>query len=239
MNGAVPAPRTPATDADELIVIRQGRSTDNEAHARRNRRWLRGRDIFALNVLGGPSSGKTTLLERTLRELTLSIPAGVVEGDQVTTLDTDRLRMTGGRAVQINTGPAGHLDAATVGQALLCLEPPRDSVVFIENLGDLISPALFDLGEQRRVVLATPTDGADMPLKYRRMFETADVVLLNKMDLLPHVDFDADRFAANARAAQPSIDVLEISALRGDGLDAWYDWLGVRLPRRVAVSAGV
>ena len=149
----------------------------------------------------------------------------VLEGDQETVLDADRIGAAGARVVQINTGAGCHLDAEMVARALPVLDPADGSVVFVENVGNLVCPALFDLGEQARVVIMSVTEGADKPLKYPHMFRTADLVLLNKVDLLPYVDFDVAACVAAARRARPGVEVLEVSATRGDGLDAWYAWV--------------
>ena len=195
----------------------------NDGLAAVNREWFARRGIVALNLMSSPGAGKTTLLERTVRELDL--PVSVLEGDQETVLDADRIGAAGARVVQINTGAGCHLDAEMVARALPVLDPADGSVVFVENVGNLVCPALFDLGEQARVVIMSVTEGADKPLKYPHMFRTADLVLLNKVDLLPYVDFDVAACVAAARRARPGVAVVEVSATRGDGLDAWYGWV--------------
>jgi hydrogenase nickel incorporation protein HypB len=195
----------------------------NDGLAAANRKELARRAIVALNLMSSPGSGKTTLLERTVRELDL--PVSVLEGDQETVLDADRIGAAGARVVQINTGAGCHLDADMVARALPALAPPDGSVVFVENVGNLVCPALFDLGERARVVIMSVTEGADKPLKYPHMFRTADLVLLNKVDLLPYVDFDVAACIAATRRARPGVTVLQVSATRGDGLDAWYAWV--------------
>jgi hydrogenase nickel incorporation protein HypB len=195
----------------------------NDGLAAVNRDWLARRGIVALNLMSSPGAGKTTLLERTVRELDL--PVSVLEGDQETVLDADRIGAAGARVVQINTGAGCHLDAEMVARALPVLDPADGSVVFVENVGNLVCPALFDLGERARVVIMSVTEGADKPLKYPHMFRTADLVLLTKVDLLPYVDFDVAACVAAARRARPGVAVLEVSATRGDGLDAWYAWV--------------
>ncbi|MFA1545294.1 hydrogenase nickel incorporation protein HypB [Actinomadura chokoriensis] len=197
----------------------------NDDLAARNRAWLAERGVLALNVMSSPGSGKTTLLERTVADLGAGHPISVIEGDQETLLDARRLAAAGARTVQVNTGAGCHLDATMVAEALTALAPPDGSTVFIENVGNLVCPALFDLGERARVVLMSVTEGADKPLKYPHMFRGADVLLLNKVDLLPHVDFDMDACRDAARRLCPGLEVLPVSATRGDGLPAWYDWL--------------
>ena len=160
-----------------------------------------------------------------LREIGAATPISVIEGDQETHLDADRLRGAGGRVVQINTGSGGHLDADMVEEGLRSLQPAGRSMVFIENIGNLAAPALFDLGEHHRVLIASITEGEDKPLKYPHVFRTADLVLLNKVDLLPHLEFDVDRFVAHARRVNPRLQVLALSAKSGDGVAEWCGWL--------------
>jgi hydrogenase nickel incorporation protein HypB len=196
----------------------------NQHLADHNREQLRRRGVLAFNLMSSPGAGKTTLLERTLRALAGAVPLVVIEGDQETQADADRVRAAGGRAVQINTGTGCHLDAAMVGRALGELDP-RGGILFIENVGNLVCPALFDLGEAARVVIASVTDGDDKPLKYPHMFRAADVVLLNKVDLLPHVEFSIERFLGHAHAAQPRARILPLSATSGEGFDAWLGFI--------------
>jgi hydrogenase nickel incorporation protein HypB len=210
------------------VQLEQDVLAKNGLLAERNRGWLQGREIFAVNLMSAPGSGKTTLLERTLRELGKEIAVSVVEGDQETRLDAERIRATGAEVVQINTGTGCHLDAQMLGRALDELCPPIGSMLFVENVGNLVCPALFDLGEGARVVIASTTEGEDKPLKYPHMFREADLILLNKVDLLGHLDFDVDRFTAHVRSVNPSASVLQVSAIRGDGLPAWYRWLSER-----------
>jgi hydrogenase nickel incorporation protein HypB len=174
------------------------------------------------------------LLERTIRELGGAV--SVVEGDQETTFDAERIAATGARVVQVNTGAGCHLDSAMLLRALSTLDPPSRSVLFIENVGNLVCPALFDLGEHSRVVIMSVTEGADKPEKYPHMFTTADVVLLNKLDLLPYVDFDSARFAGSLSRVNPTARVLRVSATRGDGMPDWYGWLREVSPERRRVG---
>jgi len=197
----------------------------NDALAGQNRDWLRERGILALNLMSSPGAGKTTLLERTAADLAGELVVGVIEGDQETALDADRMRAAGCQVVQINTGTGCHLDAVMVRDALTKLDPPAGSVVVIENVGNLVCPALFDLGEEYRVVLASVTEGADKPVKYPHMFRTADLVLVTKTDLLPYLEFDMSRCTADLGMISPGATVLPVSARAGDGIGGWYDWL--------------
>jgi len=213
----------PVRSDRHLVALEQDLLAKNDTAARDNRAWLRERGVLAVNVLSSPGSGKTTLLERTVREV--AVPVSVLEGDQATALDADRIRAAGAEAFQVNTGSGCHLDADMVRRGLSALDPPRGAVLFVENVGNLVCPALFDLGEARRVVVTSVTEGADKPLKYPHMFSTADLVLLNKVDLLPYVDFDTEAFARGVRRVRPGAAVLPVSATRGDGLDRWHAWL--------------
>jgi hydrogenase nickel incorporation protein HypB len=195
----------------------------NDALAARTRAWLADTGITAVNLMSSPGSGKTTLLERTIREL--GRPVSVVEGDQETLLDAERIRAAGARAVQVNTGSGCHLDAEMLHSALEQLAPAPGSLVMVENVGNLVCPALFDLGEAARVVVISVTEGDDKPLKYPHMFAAADLVVVNKTDLLPYVDFDVEVLAANARRLRPCVPVLPLSARSGEGVAAWYDWI--------------
>jgi hydrogenase nickel incorporation protein HypB len=194
----------------------------NARLAEHNRDWLQRHRVVAWNLMGSPGAGKTTLLERTVRALGAELPISVIEGDQATLRDAERIGAAGGRVVQINTGNGCHLDAAMVAQGLRQLEPPAGSLLLIENVGNLVCPALFDLGEQRRVVLHSVTEGEDKALKYPHMFRAADLLVLAKIDLLPHVDFDVDRCLGYARRINPRVEIVRVSAFRGDGLDEWY-----------------
>jgi hydrogenase nickel incorporation protein HypB len=196
----------------------------NDVLAAKNRAWFAGREILAINLVSSPGAGKTTLLERTIRDFGHEVPLFVLEGDQATANDSARIRAAGAPVVQINTGGC-HLEADMVARGLMALKPRTGAVVLIENVGNLVCPAMFDLGERAKVVVLSATEGEDKPLKYPHMFRAAEVLLLNKIDLLPYVDFDADRAVAYAREVNPDIVVLRVSARSGEGLDAWYDWL--------------
>jgi hydrogenase nickel incorporation protein HypB len=231
----------PAEDRTHTIAFEQAVLAKNDDLAAANRRRLTERGIVALNLMSSPGAGKTTLLTRTITDLAGSpdpLPVSVVEGDQETLLDARRISDTGARVVQINTGSGCHLDAAMVERGLRTLDPPERSVVFIENVGNLVCPALFDLGEDARVVIASTTEGEDKPLKYPQMFAAADLVLLNKVDLLPYLAFDVPRWLAGARRVNPHVAVLEVSATTGAGLDAWYGWLRRRVHGEAGTFAG-
>jgi hydrogenase nickel incorporation protein HypB len=181
--------------------------------------------ILALNLVSSPGAGKTTLLERTIRDLRAELKLFVVEGDQSTARDGQRIRAAGAPAVQVNTGTGCHLEADMVARGLRELDPRRNSIVMIENVGNLVCPALFDLGEWAKVVVLSVTEGEDKPLKYPHMFRAARLMVLNKIDLLPHVEFDTERASSHARQVNPDIVILTLSARTGQGLDAWYGWL--------------
>jgi hydrogenase nickel incorporation protein HypB len=212
-------------DHGHVIVLEQELLAKNRLLAERNRGWLAGRDVLALNMISSPGAGKTTLLERTIRDLADELPISVIEGDQATLHDAERIQATGCRVVQINTGAGCHLEAAMTARGLDQLDPPLHSVVMIENVGNLVCPALFDLGERAKVVIMSVTDGEDKPVKYPHAFRASQVMILNKIDLLPYVQFDVERCLEFARLVNPRLRVLQLSATRGDGLEAWYGWL--------------
>jgi hydrogenase nickel incorporation protein HypB len=175
--------------------------------------------------MSSPGSGKTSLLCRTISELAPTRPVAVIEGDQETRIDAEKIRATGAPVVQINTGSGCHLDADMVARGLAELNPQAGALVFVENVGNLVCPALFDLGETARVVVVSVTEGEDKPLKYPQMFAAADLVLINKIDLLPYVDVDLDRLVAHCREVKPGVSVLPVSVTTGAGMDRWRDWL--------------
>ncbi len=207
----------------ETLTLEERVLAKNDHLAGHNRAWLARRGVVAINLMSSPGSGKTTLLERTVRSL--DVPLCVIEGDQETSFDADRIKAAGAPVLQINTGSGCHLDASMVQAALVSLDP-TSGVVLIENVGNLVCPALFDLGEAARVVIMSVTEGADKPRKYPHIFASATVVVLNKIDLVPYVDFDLERFAGDLSLVNPAAAVLSVSATRGDGLAAWYSWLG-------------
>ena len=214
-----------ATGAERIVAIEQDILGRNDAVAARNRRYFAQRGILALNLMSSPGSGKTTLLVRTIDALKTRVPIAVVEGDQQTSLDADRIRATGAQAVQVNTGKGCHLDADMVERALATLAPAEASVVLIENVGNLVCPAAFDLGEAQKVVILSVTEGDDKPLKYPDMFHAADLMVINKVDLLPYVDFSVDAAVANARRIRPGLPALTVSARSGEGFADWIAWV--------------
>ena len=211
------APRTVRVEQD--ILAR------NDAIAAASRRELEGRGIFALNLVSSPGSGKTTLLLRTIEAWANRTPVAVIEGDQQTSRDANRVRATGTPALQINTGKGCHLDAQMVASAIAALALADESLLLIENVGNLVCPAAFDLGEAHKVAILSVTEGDDKPLKYPDMFHAADVVLVNKIDLLPYVDFDLDAAVEHAQRVRPGVTVFKVSAKTGQGFDGWMAWL--------------
>ncbi|HEX6759742.1 MAG TPA: hydrogenase nickel incorporation protein HypB [Propionibacteriaceae bacterium] len=209
-------------DRTHTVRLEQAILAKNDHLAAHNREWLGSRGLAAINLMSSPGSGKTTLLERTIRDSGLTL--SVIEGDQETTADAERIRAAGARSVQVNTGAGCHLDAAMIHRALDQLAP-QSGLVVIENVGNLVCPALFDLGEACRVVIISVTEGDDKPRKYPHMFSAPDLIVINKTDLLPYVDFDMDRLTMEARALRPEVAVLPLSARTGANIDAWYAWL--------------
>jgi hydrogenase nickel incorporation protein HypB len=208
-----------------VIHLQQKILARNQYQAEQNRRWFAERRILALNLVSAPGAGKTTLLERTIRDLGTEVSIHVIEGDQATDHDARRIEAAGARVVQVNTGAGCHLDAGMVARALEQLDPPPRSLVLIENVGNLVCPALFDLGERAKVLISAVTEGDDKPVKYPHMFRACSLLLLNKIDLLPHVEFDRDRFAKHTQEINPGLRITSVAARRGDGLGEWYRWL--------------
>jgi hydrogenase nickel incorporation protein HypB len=217
-----PAPENTVGAGGRTMLLEQQILAKNDSRAEANRHWFGQHGILAVNMMSSPGSGKTTLLERTIRDVGDELAVFVIEGDQETPLDAERIRAAGRPVVQVNTGAGCHLDADMVKQALAAIAPGPGSTVFIENVGNLVCPALFDLGEGQRVVMASVTEGADKPRKYPYMFRHADLVVLNKVDLLPYVDFDVAAFTAAVRLVNPTAEVATLSATNGKGLEVWY-----------------
>lgn len=215
----------PGLSQARMVQIEQDILGKNNAYAEQNRRYFQTHGHLVLNLVSSPGSGKTTLLTKTLSLLNGQLPAAVIEGDQQTQNDAERIRATGVQAVQINTGKGCHLDAHMVGHALESLPLPDYSLLFIENVGNLVCPASFDLGEAHKVAILSVTEGEDKPLKYPDMFAAADLMLLNKIDLLPHLDFDVEQCLDYARRVNPNIDCLQVSARTGEGMEQWLEWL--------------
>ncbi|MFD2173761.1 hydrogenase nickel incorporation protein HypB [Rhodobacter lacus] len=221
----------PGMSQARLVEIETDILSKNNAYAARNRKFLAQKGIFATNLVSSPGSGKTTLLVKTI-EMLGGAPLGVIEGDQQTTNDADRIRATGAPALQVNTGKGCHLDGAMIEQALARLPLPDHALLFIENVGNLVCPAAFDLGEDAKVAILSVTEGEDKPLKYPDMFAAAGLAILNKVDLAPHCDVDLDLYEANIRRVNPNIAVLRVSARTGEGMQAWLDWLATGRARK-------
>lgn len=211
--------------AARIVKLEQDIFARNDAHAAQNRELFSANGILALNLVSSPGSGKTTLLVRTLQALKEKLPLAVIEGDQQTDNDAERIRATGIEATQINTGKGCHLDAQMIERALQQMQLPQNGILFIENVGNLVCPAAFDLGEAAKVVVLSVTEGEDKPLKYPDMFRAARLMLLNKCDLLPYLDFDVARAEEYARRVNPDIRIIRISATGGEGMEDWLAWL--------------
>lgn len=208
-----------------MIALEQAVLAKNDRIADRNRGWFEGRGVLALNLVSSPGAGKTTLLERTIEALQGCVEIAVIEGDQMTVNDAERIRAAGARAVQINTGAGCHLEADMVAEAVKNLDPAAGSLLMIENVGNLVCPAMFDLGERMKVAVISTTEGEDKPLKYPHMFRAAAVVVINKIDLAPHVDFDRELCTANIKSVNPEARLFTLSARTGEGMGAWLAFL--------------
>ncbi|MCP4125476.1 MAG: hydrogenase nickel incorporation protein HypB [Gammaproteobacteria bacterium] len=215
----------PGLSQSRMVQIEEGILSKNNEYAAANRSWFSEHGVLALNLVSSPGSGKTTLLTRSINDLKSELRLCVIEGDQQTANDAERIRATGVKALQINTGKGCHLDGHMVGHALETLNPEDDSILFIENVGNLVCPAAFDLGEAHKVAILSVTEGEDKPIKYPDMFHAADLMLLNKIDLLPYLQFDVERCIEYARRVNPKIKVMQLSATSGEGMDNWYQWL--------------
>ena len=225
----------PGLSQARMVQIEQDILGKNNGYAGENRQYFAEHGLFAINLVSSPGSGKTTLLVKTIEMLADKVSVAVVEGDQQTSNDADRIRATGAAAIQVNTGKGCHLDAHMVGHALERLNLPDDSLLMIENVGNLVCPAAFDLGEAHKVVILSVTEGEDKPLKYPDMFHAADLMILNKVDLLPYLTFDVDKCIEYAHRINPKLEVLKVSATTGEGMQRWLAWLTDGVD--VAVSA--
>ena len=187
-------------------------------------------------MVSSPGSGKTTILEKTITSLKTGYKVYIIEGDQQTSLDSDRIKKAGAPAYQINTGSGCHLDALMISRAIKEIDPDPQSVLFIENVGNLVCPAMFDLGEDSRVLITSVTEGEDKPLKYPLMFETAHLCIINKSDLSPYVDFNKDDFIKNALSVNPKLQIIEMSAKTGEGMELWNEWIINHIPFGLPIS---
>lgn len=219
------------------VSLEQDILAKNNLIAAQNRGWFKGRNMLALNLVSSPGAGKTTLLTRTIHDLKAQLPISVIEGDQETANDANKIRETGCKVVQINTGTGCHLEAAMVERGLQELNPPLNSLVMIENVGNLVCPALFDLGEHAKVVILSVTEGEDKPIKYPHMFRASDIMILTKIDLLPYLQFDVERCLDYARTVNPQIRIFQVSAMTGAGLENWYAWLRSQFRRCEPIGA--
>lgn len=211
-----------------LVELETDILQQNNLLAQRNRGYFEAKNIAAINLVSSPGSGKTSLLERTIKDLQGDVPIYVVEGDQQTLNDANRIKATGAEVVQVNTGTGCHLDSEMVNKAMKSLQIKDNSILMIENVGNLVCPALFDLGESDRVVVISVTEGDDKPLKYPNMFESSSVCVINKIDLLPYVDFDVEKAKEYALRVNPKLKFFEVSATKGTGMEPWYEWLKIR-----------
>ena len=212
-------------EGNREIILEQDVLHKNNLLAERNRGFFEARNIKAINMVSSPGSGKTTILEKTITDLKTDIPFFVIEGDQQTLNDAERIQATGAPVVQVNTGSGCHLDANMVNRAMKELEVQDGAVLIIENVGNLVCPSMFDLGESNRVVIISVTEGDDKPIKYPDMFRTSDICLINKTDLLPYVDFDVEKAKENALRVNHHLKIFEVSAKSGEGMQDWYTWL--------------
>jgi hydrogenase nickel incorporation protein HypB len=208
-----------------LITIEQDILYRNNLIAERNRGYFEAKKIFCLNLMSSPGAGKTTILEETIKRLKSSSPVYVIEGDQQTSNDADRIKALDIEAFQVNTGTGCHLEADMINHALKHLRPKENSFLFIENVGNLVCPAMFDLGENKKVVIISTPEGDDKPLKYPYMFREADICIINKMDLAPYLNSDLSVIKDNALKVNHHLTFFEISATKGDGMDEWCNWL--------------
>lgn len=205
----------------------------NAVMASRNRGYFEAKNIFAINLVSSPGSGKTSILERTLKDLGGEIGFSVIEGDQQTMNDANRIQALEVPVIQINTGKGCHLESDMVYDAVKELSPRENSILMIENVGNLVCPSMFDLGENKRVVIISTTEGEDKPIKYPDMFHSSDICLINKTDLLPYLGLDLEKLKAYALQVNPNLRFFEVSATTGAGMEAWYDWLRTSTGKQV------
>lgn len=208
-----------------VIQIDQDVLKTNNLKAERNRGYFEAKNIVTLNMVSSPGSGKTTLLEKTIKNLGKEVNFYVIEGDQQTMNDANRINATGTPVIQINTGNGCHLDADMINKAVKKLEVADNSVLVIENVGNLVCPSLFDLGETYRVIIISVSEGDDKPIKYPNMFHSSDICIINKTDLLPYVDFNIEKAKDYALKVNHHLQLFELSAKSGEGMDKWYEWL--------------
>ncbi len=214
------------------IAVEQDVLSQNNLRAERNRGYFEALEILALNLVSAPGSGKTTLLEKTIIKLKDSVEIAVIEGDQQTTNDADRIDKSGAPVIQVNTGAGCHLDADMISRAVKELNPTRNSLLLIENVGNLVCPAMFDLGEAHKVVIISVTEGEDKPEKYPHMFAASDLCIINKTDLLPYVNFNIEKCKHSALQVNHQLEFIELSAHTGDGMDVWLEWIKEKLEHR-------
>ena len=222
---------------NKLIEIEKNILSKNDGYAESNRHWLNQHGLAALNLVSSPGAGKTTLLVETLLRIKNDFSVGVIEGDQETANDADRIKETGVAAIQINTGKGCHLDAHMVGHAIKALPLDRDGVVFIENVGNLVCPASFDLGEDAKVVILSTTEGEDKPIKYPDMFSVSDLMLISKTDLLPYLDFNVEQAIDYAKRVNPNLEIILLSAKTGEGMEDWINWISSKRSYKQEVQA--
>lgn len=213
------------SSTQRLIRVEEDILGKNNLTASRNRGYFEAKGVVALNLMSSPGSGKTTLLEKTILALKSLKAVAVIEGDQQTLNDAERIHKTGAPVIQVNTGNGCHLDADMIRLAIDKLQLEEESLLFIENVGNLVCPSLFELGEKNRIVIISVTEGEDKPLKYPTMFEHAHTCIINKTDLLPYVDFDTELVRKYALKVNPHLHIMEMSARTGEGMDAWIAWL--------------
>lgn len=209
----------------KILEVEQDVLQHNQVMAARNRGYFEALNILPLNLVSSPGSGKTSLLERTLKDLKETLDFYVIEGDQQTVNDANRISALDVPVIQINTGKGCHLESDMVFEAVKQLQMKANAILMIENVGNLVCPAMFDLGEKKRVVIISTTEGEDKPIKYPDMFHTSDICIINKIDLLPYVNFDVGKVKDYALQVNANLKFFEVSATTGEGMDTWYEWL--------------